>query len=452
MDSYGLNAQFEQEVANHFCSDKHFFHLFQKFIEPTMLASKQAQLAINTAKSIYKDINDAPGAHCVVLNRAGMQANQGKLEMADYTELNWYLNDSQKSDPKVIAKEFAPILKEHHRHMTLMKAVDKKASRQSFEEISALIDELERIGEYVEGKPPLSLDDDSLFYALQVMSNLNRMATGIDEVDLCLSGGLPLGNLGVIITRPSGGKSMTLSQLASYGLATGKTVAHIVISEIPGEIGGARTLAPIIGQKISDVTADPMGARDAWHAYKRNNVVGGYKVFDFESQSSVAAIRAHVMGFYKKLGVKPDLILFDYLGLATSTKAPKDSNGYNQGKFVTGELLDWARQEALCIWTAAQSTRMKQNGKGSHIIGLDDIADSYHIVRIADVVISFNTREPVAGMFEGQFFIAKHRVGPSGQLTSLAPVNWDTGVVAACSLFAKARPTWQLPNFSHLPN
>jgi len=331
-----------------------------------------------------------------------------------------------------------------------MKSIEKKMTRSSLKDVATYIEKIEKIGEYFAGREPLSLDDDSLFLALEKMANMDRLPTGIDEVDICLSGGIPRGTLGVIIGRPGGGKSVSLCQLASHAYATGKTVAHIVISEIPGEIGGARVLAPIIGMKISDITRDVNGARLAWAQYKATHSVGGYRVFDFPSKASVASIRETVMGFYQKFGTKPDVIIFDYLGLASSVKAPKNANGYVMGEFTTGELRDWAKEEQLWIWTAAQSVRLKERGRGSRaIIGLDDIADSYHVVRIADIVLTINVVEvdQGTGQFEGQFYVAKHRFGPSGQLTTMAPVSWDTGMIAPCSLFITRNPTvWAGPS------
>lgn len=447
MDSYGLQETFEQQVAIHFCSDKLFFHLFQEFVEPDLLGSEQAKLAFNTAKTVYGDINDAPGATSIVLNRASTQVNQGKLDITEYCNLVDYLSEPVNTDPKVVSKELAPILKERARHVALIKGVEDKANRRSLSKVAAYIEKIEKIGEYVEGRAPLSLDDDSLFDALAKMSNLDRLATGVDELDLCLSGGLPRGNLGVIIGRPGGGKSVSLCQLASYAYATGKIVAHVVISEIPGEIGGARVLAPIVGLKISDITRDVAAAKEAWKLYRKDHAVGGYHVFDFPSKVPVSVVRETVMEFYRKLGTKPDIIAFDYLGLASSNRAPKNANGYTMGEFTTGELRDWAKEEQLYIWTAAQSIRLKQHGRGSRaIIGLDDIADSYHVVRIADIVITINTVESKPSFFESQFFIAKHRVGPSGQLTSMAPVDWDTGTIAPCSLFSRQRQKiWTSP-------
>lgn len=439
MEAYNFQDGFEHQVVQHFCKDKVFFHMFQKYLEPDLLSSESAKLAVSTAQAIFKDINDAPGSFDVVLNRANTYVNHGKVDLSAYCDLVMYAADGINTDGNVVARELAPTLKERARHLAIMKGIEKKMSRSSLEEVGRYISEIENIGEYVEGRAPLSLDDDSLFKALEKMSNMERQKTGVDELDMCISGGLPRGTLGVVIGRPAGGKSVALCQFASYAYATGKTVAHIVISEIPGEIGGARVLAPIIGMKISDITRDPNAARVAWAEYRKTRSVGGYNVFDFPSKTPVSVIREHVMSFYKKFKTKPDVVLFDYLGLTTSTKAPKTANGYTQGEFTTGELHDWAKEENIWIWTAAQSVRLKDRGRGSRsIIGLDDIADSYHIVRIADVVITINTVEvgdQGSGMFEGQFLVAKHRFGPSGQLTTMSPVQWDTGMLAPCSLF-----------------
>ena len=457
MDSYNFHPQFEQAVLYYLCSEKKFFHLYHKYIQADLLQTESAKLALSAAKSIYKDISDAPGSTTMVLQRVKSKVISGDVTVDAYNELSFYLDDVPNiSDWRAVGSELTPTLKESLRHAAVLKAIESRQGKKSMADTAAYMQEIENIGQYVEGKAPLSFDDidgRDAFSALEEMIDIGRMRTGVDELDLTLGGGPPCGTLSVFVARPGGGKSMCLSQIGAHAFAAeGKQVAHVTISEVPAHIIMARVLAPILGTKISDITRDPPEARRLWQAYKQraDANLGGYKTFEFTSKTPVSQIRTEVMGFYQKnFKSKPDVIIFDYLGLSSSLKAPKGANSYTQGEYITGELLDWAQSEKVWIFTAAQSQRMKAKG-GKAIIGLDDIADSYHIVRIADIVITINTDEDEPGVFQGSFHFAKNRFGPSGGTTSRNPVNWDTGLVAPSSFFqAKATRYWadQQPYF-----
>lgn len=452
MDSYGLHPQFEQAVMYHLCSEKKFFHLFYKYLQADLLQTEQAKLALSAAKSIHKDISDAPGSTAMVLQRVRSKVVSGETTVDAYNELNFYLDDTPSvADWKAVAKELTPILKESMRHGAVLKAIETRSSKKSMAEVATMMQEIEQIGEYVEGKAPLSFDDDGgrdVFAALEEMNSIGRMKTGIDEVDLALGGGPACGALTVLVARPGGGKSMCLSQIGAYAFAGGgKQVAHITISEVPGPVVMARVLAPILGIKISDITRDQAESRRLWQEYKQrpDANIGGYKTFEFASKTPVSMIRAEVMNYYQKhYKTKPDVVIFDYLGLSSSLKAPKGANSYTQGEYITGELLDWAQSEKIWIYTAAQSQRMKAKGAKA-IIGLDDIADSYHIVRIADIVMTINTVEDQPGDIQGQFYFAKNRFGSSGITTSLSPISWDTGLVAPSSFFQAKTISYLMP-------
>lgn len=446
MDSYGLHPQFEQSVISYFCSEKKFFHLFHKYIQAELLQTEHAKIALSAAKSIYKDISDAPGSTAMVLQRVRNKVATGEVTVDSYNELSFYLDEEPSvKDWRDLAKEFTPVLKESMRHSAVLKAIDTRSSKKSMAEVASLMQEIEQIGEYVEGKAPLSFDDDGgrdVFAALEEMNTIGRMKTGMDEVDLALGGGPACGALTVLVARPGGGKSMCLSQIGAHAFAAqGKQVAHVTISEVPGPVVMARVLAPILGVKISDITRDQAESRRLWQEYKQRHDanIGGYKTFEFASKTPVSMIRTEVMNYYQKnFKTKPDVIIFDYLGLSSSLKAPKGANSYTQGEYITGELLDWAQSEKIWIFTAAQSQRMGTKGAKA-IIGLDNIADSYHIVRIADIVMTINTVEEEPGQFQGQFHFAKNRFGSSGITTALCPINWDTGLVAPSSFFQARR-------------
>lgn len=432
----------EQSIAYHLCSNKKFFYLFHKYLEEDMLQLDEARQSLKIAKSIYKDIHDAPGSPELVLSRAKRYSDEGALKYNDYVNLSVFLDDLPAvGDPEALARELSPVIQNRKRHVATLMAIEARSKRESLKDVSAYIEEIERIGAYVEGRAPIGLDgdEDGLFDAIAGLKNLSRLATSVDDLDLFLSGGPPQGGTSVILSRPGGGKSLAMAQFAAFAYgALGKNVAVVAIAEVPSPVFGARIVAPLLGRKIDDVISSPPEEnKRLWRAFSEANKhrMGGLKIFDFESKTTVKEIRETVMRWYAQRGSKPDLVCFDYIGLTASHKAPQNANSYTRGEYVMGELADWAREDKLWFWTAAQAKKMG-SGKGRAIIGLEDVADSYHIIRICDVAISLNVFDSTdGGPQQSQWMVVKHRMGQSGQLSALAPVQYARGLVGASAFF-----------------
>lgn len=432
----------EQSIVHHLCSNKKFFYLFHKYLEEDMMQLEESKQAIKIAKSIFKDIADAPGSPELVISRAKRYSDEGAIKFSEYANLATFLDDTPAvDDAEALGRELSPIIQNRKRHLATLMAIEARAKREPLKDVAAYIEEIERIGAYVEGRAPLSLDSEEggLFDAIAGLKNMNRLATSVDDLDLFLSGGAPESGTCVILSRPGGGKSLGMAQFAAYAYgALGKNVAVCAIAEVPSPVFGARIVAPLLGRKIDDIISAPADEnKRLWKAYTEANKtrVGGLKIFDFESKTTVKEIRDRVTRWYAERGAKPDLICFDYIGLTTSHKAPQNANSYTRGEYVMGELSDWARDEKIWFWTAAQAKKMGA-GKGRAIIGLEDVADSYHIIRICDVAVSLNVFDSTdGGPQQSQWFVVKHRMGQSGQLSALAPVQYSRGLVGASTFF-----------------
>jgi RecA/RadA recombinase len=444
-ESYGFYPAFEQSVVHHLCNDKRFFFLFQKYLEQEKLETPEARAAVSLAKSLFKDMGDAPGSSALILNRAQHQVQAGSLPLSDYMNLCFYLETATAvEDPMATGFQLTSTLKSHLRHAGTLKVIaTSSADEEKRLEAANYLLEIENIGKFIEHRVPLSFELDGVsrdvFDAIEGLRNLERLPTGIDDLDMCFGGGIPRGNLTVIAGRAGAGKSLGLSEISAHSYAAlGKVVALIVISEIPDALASTRVLAPIMGCRINDVLGNSAAEnRRIFAAYKAANGhrMGGLKVFQYGPNTHVRVIRNEVMAYYRKFGIAPDVVAFDYLGLAGSHQAPANANGYNVGKFVTSDLLEWAQEDNLYLLTAVQAVRMKGRGDRT-IVGLDDIADSQHVVRIADNVVSINVFFDDQGLNpEGQWLVVKHRMGQSGQLTSLSPVQYDRGLVGQSSFF-----------------
>lgn len=461
-DSYGFYPAFEQSVVHHLCNDKKFFFLFQKYLEPEKLLTSESKAAVSLARSIFKDMGDAPGSSALILNRAHHHVQAGTMSLEDYMSLCIYLEQpTAVTDPDAAGHELATILKSHARHTGTLKVIASNAAdTEKRVEAANYLLEIENIGKYIENRTPLSFELDGIsrdvFDAIEGLRNLERMPFGIDELDMCFGGGAPRGNLTVVAGRAGSGKSLALSQISAHAYANlGKIVALAVISEIPDALASTRVLAPIMGIRINDVlSSTAVENRRVFSAYKEayGHRMGGLKVFQYGPQTHVRTIRTEIMAYYAKFNLTPDVVAFDYLGLAGSHQAPANANGYSVGKFVTADLLSWAQEENIYLLSAVQAVRMKGRGDRT-IVGLDDIADSQHVVRIADNVVSINVFFDEQGLNpQGQWLVVKHRMGQSGQLTSLAPVHYDRGIVGTSNFFTGIQQQYwgsSQPSFVH---
>jgi hypothetical protein len=128
-------------------------------------------------------------------------------------------------------------------------------------------------------------------------------------------------------------------------------------------------------------------------------------------------------------GRKMDLLVVDYADKvgAKAKKGEQQSNEYTSGRVVYEGLRIYADARKMFCWTASQANRQKDRKK---VLDLNDVADSLHKIRVADLVVTLNLQGE-GEETEVVLNIAKHRTGRSRVKIGPLPCAYELGQVVA---------------------
>lgn len=213
-----------------------------------------------------------------------------------------------------------------------------------------------------------------------------RITTGQDFLDDVLKGGLGVGEVGIVQGVPGSGKSMFLINVGAEAFKAGYKVFHITL-----ELSAQRTLqrydAYLLNKPTSEIVDmaqnEPQKLKEALEQYNGVLVVSEFPTGVLAPQE----IRGLILQYMDVIGEKPDLLVLDYIGLlrAFSVELRYISLG-----IAIQELRHLAGEFEMAVWTAHQSRR---SAVGHTYVTMEDIADSFELVRVADVVLSIGTTE-----------------------------------------------------------
>tara|TARA_R110000796_G_scaffold9488_6_gene32335 strand:- start:381 stop:911 length:531 start_codon:yes stop_codon:yes gene_type:complete len=133
----------------------------------------------------------------------------------------------------------------------------------------------------------------------------------------------------------------------------------------------------------------------------------------------MSTIEAHIKKV-TDLGMKPDLILIDYIDLLSTKKKTADRKGEIDDIYTSTKGL--ARQLNLPIWSVSQVNRA---GAKDNVIEGDKAAGSYDKMMITDLSISLSRKKEDKVNGTGRFHIMKNRYGMDGLTYQ---VNVDTTI------------------------
>lgn len=266
------------------------------------------------------------------------------------------------------------------------------------------------------------------------IQNLSRLPMGITELDGYLDGGLAKAALGCVIGGAGDGKSIFLIQAAAAALRCGKDVA-IATLELPESMQHVRLLSNLTGLPINQILDGGVDhAMLVWESTMaevehRHGRRPHLHVREFAAYSThVGDILAWVSEVEDHTGCPVELVVTDYADkIGAKQRARKETSDYDTGREVYEALRKDAVDRGRWHWTAAQSKRRADGKRKTK--DLDDVADSMHKIRIADLVITLNVEEDDQGMRQISYFVAKHRVGDSRRSIGPYPVDYATGRV-----------------------
>ena len=419
---YGLAPAFERAVVTLLCSRPSFYGRAGSHIVAKRFTEPAAQLAADAAGAVALD-GGAPSNLLTVVQRIRTWCQDGRANFELLNKVNDLFDaaeDAGLPDEDEVVRELLPALRKQASDDLVVKTMDA-VKRGNYDNVIDLASRIKRMG-HIDNDAGMELSASAGAVAAHAARDV--LTSGIFELDLSVEGGLARGELGVVVGPTGSGKSIYLSQQAGHAAKLKLTVAAATL-ELSAALWSARAVASLTGVPTNSIVSDPSARAQA---YGQLNALGVcFMVKEFPAlATTVDDLSEWIDRCAQRLGRGVDLLVVDYGDKVGAQANAKLLNSYESGRVVFEGLRTLAVEQSMYCWTASQSTRRKGGTKGQ-VVGLDDVADSMHKARCADLLLTLNPEE---GGKSTKIHVAKNRNGPAGAVIGPLPTDFEVGRVA----------------------
>jgi hypothetical protein len=352
---------------------------------------------------------------------------EGKVTHDEIITVSDMLDDAEDTglpDEEYVLAELVPILKRRLQRKALDGALTQYQHQGDISSALAEAQRAERLG--IADENVGTILGPASFSQLQQLNKLQRLPTGIPELDDALGGGCYRGTLSVYMGDSGGGKSVMLIQDACTAAMLGFGVCFASL-ELPESIILARMKANMTGVPIDKILADPYGcgATEKLKRIQSNGSFGAIVVKAFSPMATqVPELTDWVHSTEAKWGIPIQCLHIDYADKCVAPKKNKEGdNLYTTGKLVYEGMRLWAERHGKWAKTACAG-RGRDNKKR---LDMADVSDSMHKVRVSDLWITLNPQDEDTQL---SYFIAKNRLGTSRIAVGPLPHEWHTARIA----------------------
>jgi hypothetical protein len=427
VEPYPFADEMERALATLLASRPKLYARLGAALDPKGFSVPVAKLALEAIRAIAHDSGRGPDHTVLVIQRLKRWMADGRITQDDINEVVDMFDaaeDSGLPSEEAVISEVAPILQRRAQRDAIESALADYQKRQDPTHAFQLLEKAQRIGEVEETTGVLV--GSASFEAMERLKKVDRLPSGILELDDALAGGFLRGTETVYIAGTGGGKSQALIQNATASALRGFFTGYVTL-ELPEEIILARLKANMTGLFVDDILADPSRAKGALARITSHPGYGGIVVGEFTPKvTTVGDLRDWVESMEQRHGRRMDVLVVDYadrLGVGGSRrkKDRDEENTYASALDVYEELRIWGNDTGRWVFTASQAQRAKDKGKK---LGVDDVADSMHKVRVTDYAITLNPRDEGATLL---WHIAKNRLGKANANIGPLPVQFECG-------------------------
>lgn len=224
------------------------------------------------------------------------------------------------------------------------------------------------------------------------------------------NGGLPRKSLSGILAPTGAGKSMALCSLAADYVQDGYNVIYFTMEMSERKIA-ERIDANLLDMDITSLFGINRSEFNNKVESIKNKTRGKLLIKEFGTgMGSAALFRQTLIEAKHKKGFKPDIIIFDYLGICASSKVKLGSsvNSYTVLKAISEEQRALCQEFDAVGWTATQANRAGQNASE---LSTNEIADSMGLLFVLDFFVSMIVDEQMEEDGEMLWGQIKNRYG-----------------------------------------
>lgn len=223
----------------------------------------------------------------------------------------------------------------------------------------------------------------------------NKFPTGFKSLDKHIEGGIARGEVGLIIAKTGGGKSLTASNLAKNYVRDGLNVLYVALEEKMDRMV-LRAEQQILGVDKKSLLKEDMSLNiDVYNIlqekYKQNRaVLGNYYISKhMPQQVSPTKLEQIIVDTTIKKGVHIDVVIIDYPQLMRNPFLNTSSEHDAMGKLYE-EIRRLAQQYEFVCWTLAQTNR---NAHSADIVTAEHVEGSRKILNAVEVAVVVNQKD-----------------------------------------------------------
>ena len=318
--------------------------------------------------------------------------------------------EASDDDLEYVREEFATFCKNQQLKSALLSSVDLLKAGD-YDSIKMMVENALKAGQDKNVGHEYNKDVESRYRE----DHRTTIPTPWDRINDLLQGGLGNGDFGLIFGNPGGGKSWSLVALGGFAVRLGFNVVHYTL-----ELGEA-----YVGRRydafFSKIPVDKITQNRSKIEEIVPELPGELIIKEFPTgKATINTVESHIKKI-SDLGVKPDLVIIDYVDLLSTRKRTTDRKGEIDDIYISTKGL--ARELNIPIWSVSQVNRA---GAKDDIVEGDKAAGSYDKIMITDVCISLSRKRKDKVNGTGRFHIMKNRYGMDG-LTFGVKADTSTG-------------------------
>jgi len=393
INQYG--HEFQIKVLSSLLTHKEFLVNIHDIISDEYFENPAQKWAIKEILKYYDKYHTTPSLDILKVELLKVDNEVLQLSIKEQLKSAYVTSDE---DLEYVQEEFTNFCKNQQLKKALMSSVDLLKGGD-FDGIRYLIDNALKAGQDKNLGHEYIKDIEERYRE----NSRETVPTPWPKIDQLLQGGLGNGDFGLIFGNPGGGKSWSLVAIGGHAVRLGYNVLHYTL-ELGEEYVGKRYDAFFTKIPVNKVDSHRDKIEDIIPQLPGQLIIKEYPT----GRASVSTIESHIAKS-TSMGVKPDLVIIDYVDLLSSRKTNRERKDEIDDIYTSTKGL--ARQLNIPIWSVSQVNRA---GAQDKVIQGDKAAGSYDKIMITDFCMSLSRKKEDKVNNTGRFHLMKNRYGMDG--------------------------------------
>jgi len=393
INQYGHD--FQIKVLSSLLTHKEFLTNIHDIISEEYFENQAQKWAIKEVLNYYDKYHTTPSLDILKVELQKVDNEVLQISIKEQLKQAFVSSDD---DLEYVQEEFTNFCKNQQLKKALMSSVDLLKAGD-FDGIRFIVDNALKAGQDKNIGHEYVKDIEERYRE----NSRETVPTPWDKINNLLQGGLGNGDFGLIFGNPGGGKSWSLVALGVHAVRLGYNVLHYTL-ELGEEYVGKRYDAFFTKIPVNKIDSQREKVEEIIPQLPGKLIIKEYPT----GRASVSTIESHIAKS-TSMGVKPDLVIIDYVDLLSSRKTNRERKDEIDDIYTSTKGL--ARQLDIPIWSVSQVNRA---GANDNVIQGDKAAGSYDKIMITDFCMSLSRKKEDKVNNTGRFHLMKNRYGMDG--------------------------------------